>query len=85
MLNPLFFKKQQKEVWVDAMNVEIKAIWRNNTWELVQLPKEKQTVGVKWISKVKHHADGSMDQHKARLVAKGFAQKPGVDYSEFFF
>eukprot|EP01018_Ginkgo_biloba_P010166 Gb_31047 [translate_table: standard] len=84
-VEPTMFEEATKnQVWIDAMNEEIEAIHRNNTWELVQLPKDKYVIGVKWIYKVKYHADGSVEQHKARLVAKGFAQTPGVDYSETF-
>jgi hypothetical protein len=35
------------------MNKEIKAIDRNNTWELAELPKESQPIGVKWVFKKK--------------------------------
>eukprot|EP01018_Ginkgo_biloba_P000406 Gb_07443 [translate_table: standard] len=80
----VFEEATKKQVWIDAMNEEMEAIHRNNTWELVQLPKDKHVIGVKWIYKVKYHADGSVERHKAKLVAKGFAQTLGVDYSENF-
>lgn len=72
-------------MWVDAMNHELEGIQRNyNKWELVDLPKDKQAIGVKWIYKVKHQVDGFVDQHKERLVAMGCSQKPRVDYSKTF-
>jgi hypothetical protein len=36
------------------------------------------------VFKVKHHADGSIEQYKARLVAKGFKQRQGLDYDDTF-
>jgi len=66
------------------MNTEMEAIQRNDTWELFDLPKDKQPIGVKWIYKVKQHADGSIDWHQTRLVAKGFSQKLGEYYSKDF-
>lgn len=66
------------------MNDEMKATRKNNTWELVHLTKDKQPIDIKWIYKVKQHANGFVDQHKARLVAKGFSQKSSVDYSKTF-
>ena len=74
--------KQKK--WVDAMNNEIEAIERNNTWDLVDLPAGKNVIGVKWVYKTKLNEKGEIDKHKARLVARGFSQQPGIDYGETF-
>ncbi|CAL9023670.1 unnamed protein product [Prunus brigantina] len=70
--------------WVDAMQVEMKALNKNATWELVPLPKGKKAVGCRWVFTLKHKADGSIDRYKARLVAKGYTQTYGVDYTETF-
>ena len=48
------------------------------------LPKEKKTIGYKWVYKVKHNSDGSISKYKARLVAKGHAHTHGIDYEETF-
>ena len=31
------------------MKVEMDALEKNGTWELVELPKEKKLVGCKWV------------------------------------
>ncbi|KAL2241052.1 UNVERIFIED_CONTAM: Retrovirus-related Pol polyprotein from transposon TNT 1-94 [Sesamum indicum] len=67
-----------------AMNEEIKAITKNDTWELVPLPKDKNAIGVKWVYKIKRNAKGEIEKYKARLVAKGYKQKTGIDYDEVF-
>ncbi|GAU34012.1 hypothetical protein TSUD_212730 [Trifolium subterraneum] len=72
------------EVWKKAMESEIEAIKKNDTWELTDLPQGVKPIGVKWIYKTKYNENGKIDKHKARLVAKGYAQKHGIDYSEVF-
>ena len=64
-----------KKEWSNAMKEEIEAIEKNNTWCLVDLPPNKEAIGLKWIYKSKFNSDdGSLQRHKARLVAKGYAQ-----------
>ena len=41
-------------------------------------------VSSKWIYKIKHVADGSIEKYKERYVAKGFSQKEGIDHEETF-
>ena len=38
----------------------------------------------RWIYKIKHQVDGSIERHKARLVAKGYTQQEGVDFLDTF-
>ena len=57
---------------------------KKKTWEVVDLPKGKKTVGCKWVLTIKYNADGTLERYKARLMEKGFAQTYGVDYSETF-
>jgi hypothetical protein len=66
------------------MAEEHQSIMRNEVWEIVPRPKEKSVVTSKWVYKIKHVADGSMDKYKARFVARGFSQKEGEDYDETF-
>lgn len=66
------------------MMEEVNALRRSDTWEIVDLPKEKKIVGCKWVFIVKCKAVGSVERYKARLVAKGFTQTYGIDYQETF-
>jgi hypothetical protein len=71
-------------LWDKAMHEEMIALDANRTWELVPLPEGKKAIGCKWVYKVKHNSDGSINRYKARLVAKGYAQTHGIDYEETF-
>lgn len=66
------------------MSVEYDAQIRNQTWELVPLPKGMNIAHCKWVYKTNFDADGQIEKHKAQLVAKGFSQKQGIDYIETF-
>ena len=69
--------------WQEAMEVEMRALTDNNTFELVPRPKDRQVVGAKWVYTIKTNQDGE-ETYKARYVAKGYSQIPDVDYQETF-
>jgi hypothetical protein len=66
------------------MTEEYQSIIKNDVWEIVPRPKRKDVVYSKWIFKIKHVVDGSIEKYKARFVARGFSQKEGIDYEETF-
>eukprot|EP00253_Pinus_taeda_P033406 PITA_33406 len=71
--DPIHFEDAVKEEkWVAEMEEEIEAIERNDTWELVSLPKGKHVIRVKWVYKTKSNIEGKIERHKARLVVKGY-------------
>ena len=70
--------------WKTTMEQEYESILKNNTWELVELPEGKQTIGFKWLYKPNINAYGTIDKLKSRLVAKGYSQKEVIDYEETF-
>jgi hypothetical protein len=74
----------QKKEWADAMTEEYQSIINNDVWEIVPRPKSKDVVSSKWLFKIKHIDDGSIEKYKERFVARGFSQKEGIDYEETF-
>jgi hypothetical protein len=70
--------------WIDAMDSELRALQQNGTWIYVDPPLNAKPIGSKWVYKVKHKSDGSIERYKARLVAKGYNQVEGLDFFDTF-
>ncbi|KAK3036241.1 hypothetical protein RJ639_030783 [Escallonia herrerae] len=65
------------------MQEEMNSLFKNNTYELVEIPKGRKALRNKWVFKLKK--DGEMLlKYKAYLVVKGFGQKKGIDFDEIF-
>jgi hypothetical protein len=60
-------------VWRDAMMEEYQSIMKNDVWDIVSRPEGKFVVTSKWIYKIKHTVDGSIEKHKEIFVARGFS------------
>ena len=81
--DPLTFEEAiEEELWAQAMDEEIECIEKNQTWELVYVPKDKDVISVKWIYKTKKDAGGNVQNHKARMVERGFTQQPSIEFNE---
>nr|GFD06111.1 ribonuclease H-like domain, reverse transcriptase, RNA-dependent DNA polymerase [Tanacetum cinerariifolium] len=72
------------EKWIEAMEIELDSINKNNTWTLTTLPPDQKAIGLKWVFKTKKDAEGKIIKYKARLVAKGYVQEQGIDFDEVF-
>jgi Reverse transcriptase (RNA-dependent DNA polymerase) len=82
---PSTFKQvMSSEQWRNAMTQELNALATNNTWILVPPPTNQRIIGCKWVYKVKHKPDGSIEHYKARLVVKGYSQEAEIDYVETY-
>lgn len=70
--------------WKKAMREELEALTKNQTWKLVEPPRNDKILDNKWVLKIKSSPDGGIGSFKARLVARGFKQEKGQDYDEIF-
>ena len=61
------------QFWKDSMVDEYQSIMKNDVWEIVLRPEGKSVVTSKWLYKIKHGADGSIEKYKASFVARGFS------------
>jgi hypothetical protein len=66
------------------MDEELDQIEKNNTWELVPRPKNKNVIDTKWVFRNKLNEDGQVTRNKSRLVCKGYAQIEGIEFEETF-
>lgn len=74
---------KEKDLWLDAMRDEMDSLKKNETYELVKLPKGKKVLKNKWVFKNK--IDGEkIVKRKSRLVVKGCNQKKGLDFDDIF-
>ena len=60
------------------------AFAENETWSLVERPKDKNMINGNWVFKLNQNEEGEIDKYKARYVAKGYAQVEGVNFNETF-
>ena len=63
---------------------EYLSIIKNDVWEIVMRPEKKSVMNSKWIYKIKHVADQSIEKYKVRFIALCFSQKEGTYYEEAF-
>ena len=73
-----------REAQGDPMQDELHALHKTHTWDLVDLPPRKTTVGCKWLYNVKIRLNGSLERYKACLFVKRYSQEYGVDHEETF-
>ena len=68
------------EEWKLAIKEELNSLTENQTWEVVETPRNRKSVGSKWVFRIKKDSHGNIVRYKARLVAKGYTQVEGIDY-----
>ncbi|GKA50419.1 ribonuclease H-like domain-containing protein [Tanacetum coccineum] len=65
--------------WIEAMNKEMDALYKNDTWEMYDFPKDRKSIGGKWVFKIKYKSNGEIERYKARYVVKGYNQKEDIN------
>lgn len=70
--------------WILTMQEELNQFQRNDVWDLVPKPCQKNIIGTKWVFRNKLNEKGEVTRNKARLVAQGYSQQEGIDYTETF-
>ena len=47
------------------------ALQKNQTWDLVPLPRGKKRVGCRWVYTIKNKADGSVETIQSTISGQG--------------
>lgn len=69
---------------MNAIIEEVECLIKNDTWIIVNRPKNHNVIGCRMVLKNKYDSDGRVERRKARLVARRFAQRPGIDFHDTF-
>lgn len=67
------------------MNTDLHALDSTKTWSVIDLFYGMKHIDRKWILKIKHHLDDSIERYKSRLMADGYTQLEGLDFFTIFF
>lgn len=51
------------EEWKAAAEAEHQSLLENETWELVELPRDRRPIGYKWVFKAKRGSDGKVERY----------------------
>ena len=57
----------QAAQWKEVADAEYQSLLDSHTWDLVKLPSGRKSIECKWVFKVKHSEDGSVEKFKGRL------------------
>ena len=61
MVEPKYVKDAKMDkCWIKAKEEELSQIEKNDTWELVPRPKDKNVIGTKWVFRNKLDENGQV-------------------------
>ena len=58
---------------LEPMKSEMRSMYENKVWTLIDLANDRGDIEIKWIFKRKTDADSSVTIYKARIIAKRFS------------
>ena len=59
--------------WLEAMKSEMRSMYENKVWTLIDSPNDRRATEIKWNYKSKTDAYSSVTIYKARIVAERFS------------
>lgn len=58
--------------WEKSMENEVNSLIENNTWNLIDRPKDRAVLTGKWVYKHKRGSNGEIVRYKSKWVVRGF-------------
>ena len=71
-----------KEMWLQAINEELNAIYANETWSPVQRSVGEKGLTTTWVFRIKD--ENGKKRYKARLCVRGFQEKIQFDIADTY-
>jgi len=69
--DPSYYEEASSHpIWRDSMMEEYQSFMKNDVWDIILRCEGKYVVTSKWIYKIKHTVDMSIEKHKTRFVAR---------------
>jgi hypothetical protein len=65
-----FQEATDQQVWRDAMVEEYTSIMKNDIWDIMPRLEGKSAVSSRWLYKIKHVADGSIEKFKSKVCGE---------------
>jgi hypothetical protein len=56
-------EKQDDDKWKKAIDEKYCTLMKNETWDLIELPKRKKTIESKWVFFIKRKANKNIDKY----------------------
>lgn len=77
-------RSDEADVWRKVIKIEYKALIANDTWILLDCPKDQHGLTGKWAFKRKIDINGNIKKYKACWARRGFQQQERIDYFETY-
>jgi hypothetical protein len=78
------FYSTKGKILKDSMVEERESLYKNETWDLIKLPRGIKQFGSKWVFKKNLNVAGQVHKFKYQFVVKGYSQVEGVNFGDIF-
>jgi hypothetical protein len=73
-VDPFSFEEANAiQVWCNSMFEKNNSILKNDAWDIVLRPMGKSMIDSRWLYKIKHEKNGSIERYKSKFIVGGFS------------